>query len=565
MLKHPQGDPLPGETALTPSHPEPSAAPTSPHVPEWPDTDRPLAQTLQGSERLYQTLFEEDVAGILLTSVTGEILDCNPAACRILGISSVDEARGLDARTFYPADRCREEFLSLVRDQGKLELYETDMQRTDGERIHTLTNVRGLFDETGELTRTIGHFVDITEQTVLRKQLRNAQRMEAVGRLAGGIAHDFNNLLTTISGHADLLLMDPSADDSVRADLARIRRAANQAGTLVQQLLAFSRQQVLRARVMNLNQTMESVVDMVDRLIGEDIEVVTVPGREIWNVWADPGHMDQVLLNLVVNARDAMPGGGTLTLTSRNMELEGSVAASRDLDGGQYVVLEVTDTGTGIPETDQARIFEPFFTTKEGGKGTGLGLAMAYGIVKQSGGHIEVDSAVGRGTTFRIFLPRVTGETHSVGPVEGGMTAPTGTETVLLVEDEQMVRGLARRILRRQGYVVLEAEHGAAALTVSDEWTEPIHLLLTDLVLPDIDGRALAKHLAERRPEMVFLYMSGYSKETNLSEEFRGPEGPFLPKPFGPVELAQRVRATLDQRSSEEIAMGGASPLSLPT
>jgi len=275
--------------------------------------------------------------------------------------------------------------------------------------------------------------------------------------------------------------------------------------------------------------------------------------------------MDQVILNLVVNARDAMPGGGTLTLTSRNMELDGSVAGSRDLDRGRYVVLEVTDTGIGISETDQARIFEPFFTTKDSGKGTGLGLAMAYGIVKQSGGHIEVHSALGRGTTFRIFLPRMTGETHSLGPAEGGMTAPTGTETVLLVEDEQMVRSLAHRILRRQGYEVLEAEHGAAAVNTSDEWTGPIHLLLTDLVLPDIDGRVLAKHLAEQRPEMRFLYMSGYAKETDRSDEFRGPEGPFLPKPFGPVELAQRVRAAIDQRSSGETAMGGEGPLSFPT
>ena len=562
---HTQSDPLPRETAHTPSPPEPSPVPSPPQVAERSHTDRPLAQALQDEDRLYQTLFEEDVAGILLTSVTGEVLDCNPAACRILGIASVSEARGLDGRTFYPADRCREEFLSLVRDRGKLELHEIDMLRTDGERIHTLTNVRGLFDGDGELTRTVGHFVDITEQTVLRKQLRNAQRMEAVGRLAGGIAHDFNNLLTTISGHADLLLMDPSAGDSVRADVARIKRASDQAGTLVQQLLAFSRQQVLRSRIMDLNQTMESVVDMVDRLIGEDIEVVTVPGREIWNVWADPGQMDQVLLNLVVNARDAMPGGGTLTLTSRNMEMEGSVAASRDLEAGQYVVLEAADTGIGISEADQARIFEPFFTTKDTGKGTGLGLAMAYGIVKQSGGHIEVDSAVGRGTSFRIFLPRMTGETHSVGPAEGGMTAPTGTETVLLVEDEQMVRSLAHRILRRQGYVVLEAEHGAAALAVSDEWVGPIHLLLTDLVLPDIDGRALAKHLAEQRPEMDFLYMSGYSKEIDSSDEFRGPQGPFLPKPFGPVELAQRVRAAIDQRSSMETAVSGEGPRPLPT
>ena len=564
-LPHAQSDPPPGETAPTPSPLEPSLIPTSPPVPEQPDTDRPLAQALQEGDRLYQTLFEEDVAGILLTSVTGEVLDCNPAACRILGITSVDGARGMDAQIFYPADRCREEFLSLVQDRGKLELYEIDMQRIDGERIHTLTNVRGLFDDKGELTRTVGHFVDITEQVVLRKQLRNAQRMEAVGRLAGGIAHDFNNLLTTISGHADLLLMDPSAGDAVRADVARIKRASDQAGTLVQQLLAFSRQQVLRSRIMDLNQTMESVVDMVDRLIGEDIELVTVPGREIWNVWADPGQMDQVLLNLVVNARDAMPGGGTLTITSRNMELEGSVAASRDLEAGQYVVLETTDTGIGISEIDQARIFEPFFTTKDSGKGTGLGLAMAYGIVKQSGGHIEVDSTVGRGTTFRIFLPRMTGETHSVGPPEGGITAPTGTETVLLVEDEQMVRSLAHRILQRQGYVVLEAEDGASALAASDEWTGPIHLLLTDLVLPDIDGRALAKHLAERRPEMDFLYMSGYSKEIDSSEQFRGPEGPFLPKPFGPVDLAQRVRAAIDQTSSVETAIGGEGPRSLPS
>jgi PAS domain S-box-containing protein len=388
---------------------------------------------------------------------------------------------------------------------------------------------------------------DVTERVQLEQQLRQAQKMEAVGRLAGGVAHDFNNILTAITGYADLLAEDLPPGDPRRQDAQEIRKAADRAAGLTRQLLAFSRQQVLQPRVLDLNALVSELEKMLRRLLGEDIELATGLDPALGRVKTDPGQFEQVVMNLSVNARDAMPQGGKLTLETANVELDDVYAREHyPARPGPYAMLAVSDTGTGMTEEVQAHLFEPFFTTKEKGKGTGLGLATVYGIVKQSGGFIWVYSELGRGSTFKIYLPRVD---EPVGTREGPTVATPiarGTETVLLAEDEAPVRAVARHVLERYGYTVLEAPNAEAALDIAERHSGPIHLLLTDVIMPGMSGRDLALRLAPLRPETRVIYMSGYTDDAITRHGVLEPGLSYVQKPFTPDMIARKVREVLD-------------------
>jgi PAS domain S-box-containing protein len=387
---------------------------------------------------------------------------------------------------------------------------------------------------------------DISERNQLEQQLRQAQKMEAVGRLAGGIAHDFNNLLTAIFGYADLLAEDLPPDSPAQADVKEIRTAANRASALTRQLLAFSRQQVLQPVVLNVNDVVRDLENMLQRVLGEDVELEARFAADLGNARADPGQLEQVIINLAVNARDAMPTGGKLTIETANVDLDEHYAQThRPVVPGRYVMVAVSDTGIGMDAATQARMFEPFFTTKEPGKGTGLGLATAYGIVKQSGGYIWVYSEVGGGATFKIYLPRVDAPTQAVAaPAELGTVA--GTETVLLAEDDPLLLPLARDVLKRLGYTVLEARTPADAVAVAQAHGGVIHLLISDVVMPGESGLQLARRLLEVRPNLRVLYISGYSDEAVVRHGLLDPGTTFLQKPFTPAALARKVRELLD-------------------
>jgi signal transduction histidine kinase/ActR/RegA family two-component response regulator len=385
------------------------------------------------------------------------------------------------------------------------------------------------------------------ELSQTQEQLAQSQKIEAVGRLAGGIAHDFNNLLTVITGRAQLLLARLRPGDPLRRDVDLIQKTGEQAATLTRQLLAFSRKQVLQPRVVDLNAVVADIETMLRRLIGEDIDLVVVPAPELGRVRVDPGQLEQVLVNLAVNARDAMPEGGRLTIETANVEL--GPAYSRRHVGvqpGFYVMLAVTDTGHGMDAVTQARLFEPFFTTKEKGKGTGLGLATVYGIVKQSGGNIWVYSEPGQGTTFKIYLPRVEEAVEAVEAAATVVAPPRGSETVLLVEDDEEVRSLVWDILQVYGYTVLQARHPGEALLIAEKHTDPIHLLLTDVVMPQMSGRQLAERLGRARREMKMLYMSGYTDNAVVHHGVLDSGMVYLQKPFTPDSLARKVREVLD-------------------
>jgi two-component system cell cycle sensor histidine kinase/response regulator CckA len=410
-----------------------------------------------------------------------------------------------------------------------------------------------------------GVMYDITEHKRLEDQLRHSQKMEAVGQLAGGVAHDFNNLLMLIQAHNEHLRDRLTANDPAHKDALAIENAVTRAASLTAQLLAFSRKQVLRPKVLDLNVVLAEVARMLHRLIGKDIELKVVPAPSLGRVKADPGQIEQVILNLAVNSRDAMPHGGKLTIETRDVDLDEN--DSRNLEGappGKYVMLTVSDTGSGMDSETQAHMFEPFFTTKAPGKGTGLGLATVYGVVKQSDGWIWVDSKPGRGTTFKIHLPRVEESRVEESETEESLaqqrlasktvpslaTAAKGTETVLVVEDQDGIRDIVRESLRRNGYTVLIAVDGNEALQMASTYPDPIHLLVTDLVMPNIGGRELAQRLTPLRPQMKVLFMSGYSEHAALSIEDTDQSAPVLQKPFSLDALVRNVRRVLDERES---------------
>ncbi|MGC2448786.1 MAG: ATP-binding protein, partial [Candidatus Sulfotelmatobacter sp.] len=398
----------------------------------------------------------------------------------------------------------------------------------------------------GYWVRTWGITRDVTERIHLEEQLRNAQQLEAIGRLAGGIAHDFNNILSIIMGHGELLLAMGAVDDRTRNGVEQMRRAADRAASLTQQLLAFSRKQVLQPRVLDLNDTVAGVQKMLARVIGEDIELVAKLSPDLSTVRADPGQVDQVLMNLAVNARDAMPRGGRITMETSNVEIKTEDARDLDLPPGRYVMLEVIDTGHGMEPDTLSHVFEPFFTTKPIGKGTGLGLATVYGIVKQSGGGIQVESDSKRGTGFRIYLPAVEGNGTPRSKQLLGDSVEGGSETILIAEDEPDLRELTRIFLESYGYKVLEASNAYQALEKAETLKEPIHLLLTDVIMPGMSGRQLAEKILTKRPETRIVYMTGYTDDMVVEHKVLEPGVQLLQKPFTKLDLAQKVRATLD-------------------
>jgi two-component system cell cycle sensor histidine kinase/response regulator CckA len=389
---------------------------------------------------------------------------------------------------------------------------------------------------------------EISERERVEQQLLQAQKMEAIGRLAGGVAHDFNNLLTIISGYGALLLEQMEGQAPLREHVEQIAIAADRAAMLTRQLLVFGRRQVLAPRILDLNTVVANMDKMLRRLIGEDIDLATLQDPQLGRVKADPGQIEQVVMNLAVNARDAMPRGGKLTIETANVDLDDAYVREHvAVTPGPYVMLAVSDNGIGMDPPTLTRIFEPFFTTKEIGKGTGLGLATVYGIVKQSGGNIWVYSEPGRGATFKIYLPRVEETSAAEEPHRHAAAPTTGSETVLLVEDEDAVRFLVRNILESKGYRVLEARSGTEALSLCERHTGPLHLLLTDLVMPEMGGCELAEQLGPRYPAMKVLYISGYTNGALAHHGLLAPDTAYLQKPFTPDALAQKVREVLGE------------------
>jgi two-component system, cell cycle sensor histidine kinase and response regulator CckA len=437
---------------------------------------------------------------------------------------------------------------ALAFASGKSSRLEFRLLAKDGQEVWVESQSAIITNHEGVPVGTRGVTIDITERKALEEQLRQSQKLEAIGMLAGGIAHDFNNLLTAIIGYSELSLFQLRQEDPLQQYISEVKRAADRAAGLTRQLLAFSRKQVMQPKVLDLNTIISELEKMLHRVIGEDIELRAMLEPEVGSVKADPGQIEQVIMNLAVNARDAMPQGGKLTIETQNIYLNDEYARQHiTVNPGHYVMLAVSDTGTGMDEKTQAHIFEPFFTTKRAGHGTGLGLSTVYGIVKQSGGNIWVYSELGQGTTFKVYLPRVDEGAQEHKPQAEAEEFNRGTETVLLAEDEEIVRKLAIQVLESYGYHVLEAANGGAALLICERYQEPIHLLLTDVIMPEMSGRLLADRLKLLRPEMKVLYMSGYTDNAIVHQGVLDDGANFIQKPFTPKALAQKVREVLEK------------------
>ena len=504
--------------------------------------------TLRATEASFATLVEHAPVGIYRSSPEGRFLSVNAAVVRMLGYETAAEVLNLDmARDVY-ADAAERQRL-VERDTYSDRQYdnvEATWKRRDGRLLTVQLSVRAVRNAAGRVDYYETFVRDVTDQRRLQQQVLQSQKMEAVGRLAGGVAHDFNNLLTVITSYSDLLLEDLAPGDAKRDDLEQVRKAADGAAALTRQLLAFSRQQVVEPRVVSLNTVVEGLQKILRRVIGEDIEVTIALAPDLGSVRADVGQLEQVLMNLVVNARDAMPTGGRLTVETANVEHDPEYARDREAAAvRRFAMLAVTDTGCGMDEATKARIFEPFFTTKETGKGTGLGLATVYGIVKQAGGFIWVYSEPGQGTSFKIYLPAVDATAERT-TAAATTPAPRGTETVLLVEDAAAVRAVTKQMLERQGYTVLEAPDGEAGLRLAQRHRGVIHLLLTDVVMPRVGGRELAEQLTRLRPDVKVLYASGYTDDSVVRHGILESGTAYLQKPFSPESLARKVRDVLD-------------------
>jgi PAS domain S-box-containing protein len=497
------------------------------------------------AEMRFRRIFDSGIAGVTVADASGRITEANDTFLEMIGYTRAElEAGKVDARRITPAEWQPQHarVLQQLHTRGRIRPFEREYLRKDGSRAPVLAGA-ALLDE----TRVLTVLTDLSLRKSLEEQLRHAQKMDAVGRLAGGVAHDFNNLLSVILSYSELMLGDMSADDPLRDDLEQIRIAGKRAADLTGRLLMFSRQQVVEPRTIDLREVLFSVEKMLHRLVGEDVDLTCVVEPGLGMVRADAGLMEQVIMNLAVNARDAMPTGGRLTMEARNVSLgDGYVRSHIGAALGPHVVLSVTDTGTGMDEATMQRIFEPYFTTKEQGKGTGLGLSTVFGIVEQAGGHVAVSSELGLGTRFDVYLPRVKGGVADPAWTLRPLATRRGTETVLLTEDEEQVRVVARGILERHGYQVLEARSGEEALRLAEQHAGPIHLLLTDVVMPRMSGPALADQLRQTRPSVRVLCMSGYTDDATVRHGVFAAQLAYLQKPLTVETLTRKVREVLD-------------------
>jgi len=503
-------------------------------------------QALRRSEARYRSLVQSSVYGIYRSSLEGRFLDVNPALISMLGYGSAEDVLLLDPEkdVFAHAEE-HKRLIEEFRSTGRLDGMEVKWKRKDGGAITVRISGRAVSsaDEPADVLEAIAE--DVTDRRVLEDQFRQAQKMEAVGRLAGGVAHDFNNLLMVISGYAEVILAKLDLTHPLHEKGRAIQQAADRATTLTRQLLAFSRKQLLELKVVDVNTIVEDMERLLRPLIGENIDLAARLAPDAGHTRADAGQLEQVLMNLVVNAKDAMPSGGSLTIRTQKVAVDETHRGGQTfIRPGNYVLLSVSDTGMGMDKETQSRIFEPFFTTKEKGKGTGLGLSTVYGIVKQTGGYVMVQSEEGRGTTFHIYLPQVeaAAETNAA-PI--AHTAVGGTETVLLVEDEESVRQLVRETLAAKGYQVVEAENGEAGLAAAEKLEGRIDLVITDVVMPGMGGRELVKQLSQTRPETKVLYLSGYTEDAIVSEGTIESGAAFLQKPFTLQSLSRKVREVL--------------------
>ena len=511
---------------------------------------------LRESEERFRQIWHEAPVGYHELDREGKILRVNHTELDMLG-QTAEEMLGKPIWNFYAEEEIVRH-VTLSKTAGDVSFHDTFERtalRKDGTTLPVLVVDRITRDKEGRITGIRSTVEDLTERRRTEETLRRSeeqllqwQKVEAIGRLAGGVAHDFNNLLMTIKGCSELLLNDFDRRDPRRDEVEEIRKAAERATSLTRQLLAFGQRQDLQPQVLDLNVVVSNMNRLLHRLIGEDVQLNTVLAPDLWPVKVDPGQIEQVLMNLAVNARDAMPQGGQLTIETANVVHDEEYAREHvSVKPGFYVLLAVSDTGMGMDKETQSHLFEPFFTTKEKGKGSGLGLSTAYGIVKQSGGNIWAYSEPGRGTTFKIYMPRVEKSTKRYRPKTSATTvAPRGTETILLVEDEDSVRSMVSKVLQSKGYTVLEASHGQEALKISEGHQGQIHLMVTDVVMPQMSGRELAEKLAPFRPEMGVLYMSGYPDKAIIHHGVLEAGTAFLQKPFTLNALEWKVREVLD-------------------
>jgi len=520
-------------------------------------TERKRAEEeLKKSEERFRELYDNAPVGYFEYNSQGRITSVNRTELEMLGYT-LEEMIGHPLWKFVAEEgTVRQQILGKIAGTiPPARSLERTYQRKDGTLLPVLIEDRLLRDENGKITGVRSTIQDITdrkraeeEKAVLQEQLRQSQKIEAIGRLAGGIAHDFNNLLTVIKGYSQLSLIELKEDVPLRGNIEEIKKASEKAADLTRQLLAFSRRQILETRVLDLNTVLRDMDKMLHRLIGEDIELITLLADDLGRVKTDPGWVEQIIMNLAVNARDAMPSVGKLTIETANVELDGAYALNHiAVTPGRYVMLSVSDTGVGMTPEVRQQVFEPFFTTKEKGKGTGLGLSTVYGIVKQSGGNIWVYSEPGKGTTFKIYLPRVD---EPLVELKGEVTKeelPRGDETILVVEDEEDLLKLAERILSRQGYTVLQTSSTSKAVEICKERTQPIHLILTDVVMPQMSGRELVEQCRKIREDFKILYMSGYTDNTIVHHGVLAEGLNYIQKPFTVDGLARKVREVLDK------------------
>ena len=510
-----------------------------------------VEDALRDSERRYRRLFENSRDAILISTRDGGIENANPAAVKLFGFSSKEELLRANIEDLYKDIADRKRFFALLEENGFIEDYESVFKTKDGREILVIETGRAVHDEDGRVVGYRGLLRDVTRQRALERHLQLSQKAEAVGKLAGGVAHDFNNLLTAIRGYTELCLAETETGSPLRQNLLEIQKAGERAATLTRHLLAFSRQQVMRTEVLELSRFLAAREDLLRSALGEDVELEIRLEPSPWHVNADPVQLEQMVLALLDNAREAIVEGGRIVIETGNTELDGNESEGEPSPPvGPYAFLTVADDGCGMDADTLAQVFEPFFTTREEGHGTGLGLASVYGIVQQSGGHIAIDSKPGAGTTVKVYLPRVRKEPVATKPRPHQQ--PSISSTILVVEDNHMVRSLVTQVLERVGYRILVAEDPSQALQIVAGREEPIDLLLTDLVMPVMNGLDLAARVLDCHPNANVLVMSGYSKKTGFDANPLASRVAFLQKPFTPEALERKVARVLGRNRLSE-------------